>query len=169
MQNRLNLKRINRHLATTPWRVRRTFARSTLAAIEQAIKASRASHVAEIRFAVEGALHGARLYRGQSPRERALELFSALRMWDTDHRNGVLIYVLLADRAVEIIADRGAHVRVGTDEWRAICGRMEAAFRQGKFEAGAIEGIQDVTRHLAAHFPAQAGGADELPSAPVVL
>ena len=165
----MDLARIVRHLMMTPWRLRRTFPRATLEAIEREIAASRKVHVAEIRFVVEGALHGARLYRGQSPRERALEVFSLLRMWDTEHRNGVLIYLLLADRAVEIIADRGAHVRVGHEEWQSACRAMEHAFRAGRFESGAIAGIQAVTRYLAKHFPARAGDANELPNSPVIL
>jgi uncharacterized membrane protein len=165
----MDIARILRHLLTTPWRLRRAFPRATLEAIEREIAASRKQHVAEIRFVVEGALHGARLYRGQSARERALEVFSLLRMWDTEHRNGVLIYLLLADRAVEIVADRGAHVRVGTAEWEGICRAMQAAFREGQFEGGAIAGIRAVARHLARHFPARSGDANELPDSPVII
>ncbi|MGH8148977.1 MAG: TPM domain-containing protein [Steroidobacteraceae bacterium] len=190
----MGLARSLRHLAGTPWAVRRAFPRSTLRAIETAIHRSRAQHVGEIRFAVEGSLHGPRLYRGQTPRERALEAFSLLRMWDTEHRNGVLIYVLLADRAVEIVADRGAHVKVGAPEWERICRRMETAFKARRYEEGAVSGIEMVTRHLAAHFPSggsgtsHAGGAGgaggvssagdgragesrrgELPDSPIVL
>jgi hypothetical protein len=101
--------RICKHLSMPPWRLRRCFPPATLEAIEIEIKANEASHAGEICFVVEGALHGAALYRGQSPRDRAIELFSLLHLWDTHHRNAVLIYVLLADRAVEIVADRGAH------------------------------------------------------------
>jgi uncharacterized membrane protein len=165
----MDIKRILKHLLMTPWRMRAAFPPATLQAIEREIRASRSLHVGEICFVVEGALHGARLYRGQSPRERALEVFSLLRMWDTEHRNGVLIYVLLADRAVEIVADRGVHARVGAHEWAAVCRRMELAFRERRFESGAIAGIESVTRHLAAHFPARAGDSNELPSSPVVL
>jgi uncharacterized membrane protein len=153
----------------TPWRLRRAFSRTTLAAIEQAVRASESVHGGQIRFAVEGALHGARLYRGQSPRERALEVFSQLRMWDTEHRNGVLIYVLLADRAVEIIADRGAHVRVGSEDWQSICRSMEDRFRAGEYRAGAVAGIEAVARHLARHFPAAHAERREIPERPAVL
>jgi uncharacterized membrane protein len=157
---------------TAPWTVRRAFPRATLEAIEAAIHRSRTQHVGEIRFAVEGALHGPRLYRGQTPRERALEVFSLLRMWDTDHRNGVLIYLPLADRAVEIVADRGAHAAIGAAEWERVCRTMEAQFKARRYESGAVSGIEMVTRHLAAHYPAQGearGDRDELPDSPVVL
>jgi uncharacterized membrane protein len=166
---RMDIARIVRHLLMTPWRLRRAFPAATLEAIEREIAASRKLHVAEIRFVVEGALHGARLYRGQSPRERALEVFALLRMWDTEHRNGVLIYLLLADRAVEIVADRGLHVRVGSQEWDGACRAMQAAFREGRFEGGATLGIQSVTNYLVQHFPARSGDANELPDSPVVI
>ncbi|MGB6449598.1 MAG: TPM domain-containing protein [Steroidobacteraceae bacterium] len=165
----MSLGRLVRHLFTTHWRVRWVFPRAALEAIERAIRESRTQHVGEIRFAVEGALHGARLYHGQSPRERAIEVFSLLRMWDTEHRNGVLIYLLLADRAVEIVADRGAHARIGSEGWEGICCKMQAAFREGRYEAGAIAGIQMVTACLAEHFPARASERNELPDAPAVL
>lgn len=163
----MGIARSLRHLAAAPWSVRRAFPRATLQAIEAAIRRSRAQQVGEIRFAVEGALHGPRLYRGQASRERALEVFSLLHMWDTDHRNGVLIYVLLADRTVEIVADRGAHLKIGAPEWERVCRRMEAAFKAGRYEEGAVSGIEMVTRQLAAHFPrgtAGTGGAAEGPS-----
>jgi uncharacterized membrane protein len=165
----MSLGRLVRHLLTPHWRVRRAFPRAALEAIERAIRESKTQHVGEIRFAVEGALHGARLYHGQSPRERAIEVFSLLRMWDTEHRNGVLIYLLLADRAVEIVADRGAHARIGSEGWEGICRKMQAAFREGRYEAGALAGIQMVTDCLAEHFPARAGDRDELPDSPAVL
>lgn len=163
------LARIGKHLLMTPWRVRRAFPRPTLDAIERAIKTSETVHAGEICFVVEGALHGAELYNGQSPRNRAIEVFSRQRLWDTEHRNGVLIYVLLADRDVEIVADRGVHKKVGTQEWERICRKMEQAFREGRYEAGAVSGIQEVTRLLVEHFPAAMTGARELPDAPVLL
>jgi uncharacterized membrane protein len=165
----LDTKRIVRHLLMTPWRVRLAFPRTTLDAIEREIRASEALHVAEVRFVVEGALHGARLYHGQTPRQRAIEVFSMLRMWDTEHRNGVLIYLLLADRAVEIVADRGAHIKVGSEEWEGVCRSMQTAFRDGRFETGALGGIRAVTQYLAKHFPAHAGDRNELPDSPMLL
>jgi len=138
-------------------------------AIEHAIKESETAHVGEIRFAVEGALDGIPLLKGQSARERAIEVFSQLRVWDTERNNGVLIYLLLADRHVEIVADRGVHARVGSQEWETICRQMEAAFRQGHYREGAVGGIQAVTRHLAAHFPATGDRRNELADNPALL
>lgn len=145
--------RIGKHLLMSPWRLSRAFPRQTLVAVERAIKDSEAIHVGEICFVVEGALHGAALYGGHSPRDRAIELFSRHRLWDTEHRGGVLIYVLLADRSVEIVADRGVHKKVGSQEWQRICRKIEEAFGEGHYEAGALTGIQEVSRLLAEHFP----------------
>ena len=165
----MDLKRIAKHLLLTHWQVNQIFSRQTLLAIEQAIKASEIAHVGEIRFALEGALDGAPLFKGQSARERAIDVFSQLRIWDTERNNGVLIYLLLADRDVEIVADRGIHAKVGLEEWEKICHTMETAFKQAKYEWGVICGVQAVTQHLIKHFPASGAGRDELLDKPVVL
>jgi uncharacterized membrane protein len=149
--------------------VDRAFPRDTLTAIDKAIKASEAAHRGEIRFAVEGALHIEPLLRGQTARERAIDVFSQLRIWDTEHNNGILIYLLLADRDVEIVADRGIDAKVGPQEWEGICRKMEAAFRQADYEGGVVVGIQEVTRHLVKHFPPVGDDRNELPDKPVVL
>ena len=165
----MNIKRITKHLLLTHWQVNRAFPSDTLIAIDRAIKASEAAHVGEIRFAVEGALDGTALFRGQSARERAIEVFSQLRIWDTEHNNGVLIYLLLADRDVEIVVDRGIHSKVCSGEWEKICRKMETAFKQGNYEGGVVSGIQAVTQHLTTYFPAASAGRNELPDKPVVL
>jgi uncharacterized membrane protein len=165
----MTLKRIMKHFMVTRWTVNRDFPKRAFAAIEQAIKESEASHRGEIRFVVEGALEIAPLLRGQSARDRAIDVFSHLRIWDTEHNNGVLIYLLLADRDVEIVTDRGIHAKVGPEEWERICRTMEAAFRQGDFQGGGVGGIREVTRHLIAHFPAIGDDRNELPDKPVVL
>ncbi len=165
----MEIKRILSHLVTTHWQVNRAFPHATLSAIEQAIKASETAHVGEIRFAVEGALPSTLLFKGQSARERAIEIFSQLRIWDTEHNNGVLIYLLLADRDVEIVADRSIHAKVGLAEWEKICRTMETAFKHRDYEGGVVSGIQAVTRHLIGNFPAISTRQNELPDAPVVL
>ena len=161
--------RILRHLLVTGGQLRRAFPASTLQAIERAIKASETSHDGEIRFCVEAALDIGPLIRGQGARERAVELFAQLRVWDTEHNNGLLIYLLLADRAVEIVADRGINARVGADARGSICARMQADFGQSNFETGVLAGVQAVTEHLARHFPAQGPNPNELPDQAVVL
>ena len=165
----MGIRRIGRHLVEHRWRLRRIFPPAALARIEQAIKAGEASHSGQVRFVVEGALDGAPLFRDQPARERALDVFSQLRIWDTAHNNGVLIYLLLADRDVEIIADRGINARVGADGWEKICREMETDFKAGNFERGVIKGIEAVSRELAKHFPKTGSGQNELPDAPVVI
>jgi uncharacterized membrane protein len=165
----MSIKRIGKHLLEHRWRVRKIFSPRVLASIERAIKASEATHSGQIRFVVEGALDGAPLLRNQSARNRALDVFSHLRIWDTAHNNGVLIYLLLADRDVEILADRGIDAKVGAAGWETICATMEADFRTGNFEAGVIKGIEAVSRQLAKHFPKHGAGRNELPDAPVVM
>jgi uncharacterized membrane protein len=165
----MNIKRIVGHLFTTRGKVNRAFPRDTLIAIEQAIRICDAEHVGEVCFAIEGALHSTALFNGQSARERAVDVFSQLRVWDTEHNNGVLIYVLLADRDVEIVADRGVHARVGAQEWQTICHTMEEAFRQGTYREGAISGVQAVAQLLKRHFPACRDSANELPDSPAIL
>ena len=165
----MNIQRIVRHLLTTDGQVSRSFGPGILTKIEAAIQASEAEHAGEIRFVVEGGLDGAPLFKGQSARERAIDLFSHLRLWDTQQRTGVLIYLLLADRAVEIVADRGINAQVDSQEWATVCRQMEAAFRQSNFESGVVAGVQAVTRQLKAHFPLGIRDRNELPDKPVVL
>ena len=165
----MGIKRIGKHLLEHRWRVRKVFPKQVLTSIERAIKASEARHTGQIRFVVEGALDGAPLLRNQSARDRALDVFSHLRIWDTAHNNGVLIYLLLADRDVEILADRGIDAKVGPAGWETICAAMEAEFRKGNFEVGVLKGIKAVSQHMAKHFPKHGAGKNELPDAPVVI
>jgi uncharacterized membrane protein len=165
----MKIKRIGRHLLEYHWRVRRIFPPSVLANIERAIKAGEATHAGQVRFVVEGALDGATLFRDQPARERALDLFSHLRIWDTAHNTGVLIYLLLADRDVEIVADRGIDAKVGVRGWETICRDMESDFRAGDFESGVIKGIEAVSRQLAKYFPPDGHPRNELPDKPVVI
>ena len=165
----MGIGRIGKHLLHHRWWLRRYFPAKVLAAIEAAIKAGEATHSGQVRFVVEGALDGAPLFRDQPARERALDIFSELRIWDTVHNNGVLIYLLLADRNVEIVADRGIDTKVGVAGWEKICAAMELDFKARNFEAGAIKGIAAVSRELTAHYPGSGGGPNELPDAPVVI
>jgi uncharacterized membrane protein len=165
----MSIRRIGRHLLEHRWRLQRIFPPAALARIQQAITSGEAAHSGQLRFVVEGALDGAPLFRNQPARERALDIFSQLRIWDTAHNNGVLIYLLLADRDVEIVADRGIDAKVGPEGWERICQVMEADFRTGNFERGVIKGVEAVSREMAAHFPRRGAGPNELPDAPVVM
>ena len=165
----MNIKRIVKHLLMTQWQVNKSFPATTLEAIEKEINLSEALHAGEIRFVVEAALDGATLFSDQSAQARAIDIFSQLRIWDTEYNNGLLIYVLLADQAVEIVADRGIHAKVGADEWQKICLKMESDFAQRSFKHGACAGINAITEHLLTHFPSTVEDKNELPNKPMVM
>ena len=165
----MKLTRLLRHLTMPQWRAGQVLPRGALRQIERVIAEAESRHSGQIRFAVENALDLHALLRGESARERAIEVFAALRVWDTEHNNGVLIYLLLADRDVEIVADRGIHERVGSHAWEEVCREMEAAFQKGRFDVGVFGGIARVSRYLETYFPGQAPGTNELPDRPVVL
>ena len=161
--------RFGRHLVTDHWTARRAFPPMVMKRIEEAITAGERTHSGPLRFVVEGSLPMVQLVRGETPRERALDVFSRLRVWDTEENCGVLIYLLLADRDVEIVADRGIHRKVGDDTWQALCHGMEVAFREKRFADGALDGIDTVNALLAQHFPRTGAGANELSDQPVIL
>lgn len=165
----MNLKRLLKHALMPPWLVRRTFSPAVMRRVEDAVKKSEQTHRGELCVAVEASLDLELLLRGQSPRARAEDVFSQLRVWDTAENSGVLLYVNWADRNIEIVADRGISARVTQTEWEAICQVIEQSFRAGQFEAGLLEGIRRITRLLAVHFPAASGNADELGNRPVIL
>ena len=163
-----------RHLFLDHLAVARAFPRATLAAIVRAVAEQERRHRGELRVVIEGGLPLQALVARQAARARAIEHFTRLRIWDTEDNAGVLIYLLLADRRVEIVADRGIHGRVGETAWETICGAMQQEFAAGRFEAGMIAGLAAVSDLLAQHFPSQGGeGAgnnpNELPDAPVVV
>ena len=165
----MNLLRALRHLFAPRWGTRRRFTDATLAAIEGAIREVEARHAGEIRFAVETALDLPELWQGLQARQRALEVFGQLGVWDTAGNNGVLVYVLVADHDVEIVADRAIAARVTQPEWDAICREVEDHFRARRFEAGSVAAVHAVGRLLARHFPAQGGDRNELPNQPILL
>jgi uncharacterized membrane protein len=165
----MDLARIARHLLVLPGAAKRAFPAPAMAAIEQAIRQGETAHSGEVRFAVEPALDTAALFAGQAARERALEVFSLLRLWDTAERNGVLIYLLLADRDIEIVADRGASAKVTGEEWEAICRSMEAELKHRRYGEAVVRGIDAASGLLARHFPRRALDRNELPDRPVTL
>ena len=160
-----------RHTFATRRAVLRAFPPEALGRIEAAVDASERLHSGEIRVAIEGALEPGEVWRGKTPRERALEVFAGLGVWDTDANNGVLIYVLIADHDVEIVADRGFNGLVSAADWAAVCEDMQREFRAGRFASGVVTGIEDVGRISGAHYPQRAGqrDLDELPNRPALL
>ena len=135
------------------------------------VAASERQHTGQIRIVAEAGLPWSYLRRHANARERALMLFSKHRVWDTEHNNGVLIYLLLAEHAIEIVADRGIDARVSDDDWRAMAQRMGAAFREGRFEDGLTQALEEMSALLVEHFPLRDDEPDrnELPDEPVVL
>ncbi len=165
----MDIGRILRHLCTTGLYLRARFPRETLDAIEQEIAKSESVHSGELRFAVETALDLPPLLQGRGSRQRALDVFSLLRVWDTETNSGVLIYLLLADHKVEIVADRGFAAKVEQSEWETICREMEQAFRSGDFKVGSLLGVQRISTLLARHFPAGTRNPNELSNKPFIL
>lgn len=164
-----SLQRLFRHLTTGRWQATRRFPKASMLAIENAIQQSEHTHNGELRFAVEAGLDWHDLLRGITPRQRAIAVFSQLHIWDTEHNSGVLIYLLLADRRVEIVADRGIHAKVGDAQWQAICREMETAFGAGNFEQGVLAGLSRISTLLTEYFPATAHNINELSDKPVIL
>jgi uncharacterized membrane protein len=165
----MNILRMLKHLMLPDWWRRRVFAAADLAVIGAAVSASEQTHRGEVRFVAEASLTVAALWRDRSPRQRAAEVFAAEGVWDTEENSGILIYVLLADRRVEILADRGIAARVAQAEWDAICREMETSFRQGRWREGALQAVTRAGALLAQHFPAGANNPDELPDQPLML
>ena len=163
------LARIARHWYQALHPARKLLPAASLAQIENEIQSAESTHAGEIRVAVETALSLWQLWRGDSARLRALQLFASLGVWDTKHNNGVLIYVLLADRAIEIVADRGIAAHIPAAEWQALCNEVSEHFRQGDLTAGCVVAVRSVGRRLARFFPATDGEGNELPNQPVLL
>jgi uncharacterized membrane protein len=151
------------------WQVRQKFGHRTLAAIEQAITASEKLHRGELRFVIEGRLSLLDLFREVSSRQRARQLFEKVGAGETAERSGILIYVLLAERQVEIVADSGITAKVPQVEWDALCQRMTRAFAAGRYREGALDGINGATDLLVAHFPATSSNPNELDDVPLIL
>ncbi|HVP08417.1 MAG TPA: TPM domain-containing protein [Burkholderiales bacterium] len=159
-----------RHLFLDHFALRRAFPRASLEAIGRAVAEQEKRHRGELRVAIEGGLPLRALIASRSSRDRSLELFARLRVGETEDRAGVLLYLLLADRRVEIVADRGIHERVGAAAWETICGAMQQEFAAGRYEAGVLAGLAAVSDLLAQHFPARPGeNPNELLDSPVVI
>ena len=165
----MNLARFFRHVVMSPLIARRHFSATTLDAMQSRIASAEERHRGEIRFVVEAELTTAQLWREMSSRDRAREVFALQGVWNTQENNGVLIYVLLADRRVEIVADRGIDARVQPSDWEAVCRMMEKEFRAANFEAGALAGIDAVSDLLARHFPGSGKRPNELEDRPALI
>ena len=165
------IARLFRHRVLDERDTRRAIPQEMVERLTRRVAESETRHTGEIRICVEASLPSSYIWRDAAPRERAVAMFAKLGMWDTECNNGVLIYLLLAERAIEIVADRGLSRRVPAHEWQAMVQRMGAAFREGRFEDGLTQALEEVSALLVAHFPLAEGQPDrnELPDAPVVL
>ena len=169
MKKTNSIYRFFKHFFSHPWQVSRHFSAAALHNIEQAISASEKTHAGEVRFIVETGLHPLEILYKKTPKKRALELFGSLHIWDTEHNNGVLIYLLLVDKDVEIVADRGIDKHVGHAGWEKICHDMEVMFRRGEFEAGVLQGISEISAELEKHFPLTGINKNEISNKPLII
>lgn len=162
--------RILRHRWLDESATRRALDDAALERLRARVAHSETTHSGEVRLCVEAGLPLSYLWRGATARERALTMFGKLGVWDTEFNNGVLIYLLLAEHRIEIVADRGLSRRVDAALWQSLADRMAAAFRAGRFEDGIGEAIDAVSAALHAHFPLAAGerNPNELPDEPVL-
>lgn len=165
----MDVKRFWRHVVMTPWAARRAFPRATLESIRRTVTDLERRHRGEVRFVVEAELTTLQLWRGLDSRQRAIELFHRLGVRHTQEATGVLVYLLLADQKVEIIADRGVSAKVDPAQWQGVCRTMQEAFRAGRFEEGAVAGVSAIAALLAEHFPARGENPNELPDRPILL
>ena len=163
------LQRVLRHGYAGLRPARRLLNAAALAQIESEIQAAERTHSGEIRIAIETALALPQLWRRLGARERALQVFASLGVWDTAHNNGVLIYVLLADHAIEIVADRGIAACVPAADWAALCAEIGTHFRQGELAAGCCMAVRSVAQRMARFFPSAGGDGNELPNQPILL
>ncbi|RPH43717.1 MAG: hypothetical protein EHM87_12935 [Burkholderiales bacterium] len=170
MSRRVGLARWLHHLWIGPMHLRSAFPDDAYARIERAIADGERRHRAELRFAVESSLETGQLWRGMQARERALEVFSRFGIWDTEEDNGVLVYLLWADRAAEIVADRGAKRSIDPAVWDRACAQLVAGCRDGQAVEGALACLATLNDALAAAYPADgSANPDELPNSPLVL
>lgn len=165
------LLRLLRHRWVDERDVRRALPPAALDRLQARVADSERSHTGEIRICIEGGLPLSYLWRGATARERAVALFGKLRVWDTEANNGVLVYLLLADHAIELVVDRGLHREVSAEHWQAIVDGLRNDLRQGRFEDGLMRAVDAVHAALQRHFPAAAGAANanELPDRPHLL
>ena len=163
------LQRLVRHLFAPS--SRRRFPADSLQRITRAIVDGEQRHRGEVCFAVEAGLPPGMVWRGVDARTRAVDVFARLRVWDTAANNGVLLYLLLADHRIEIVADRGFDGRVSDEQWRGVCQQIEARLKAGEPEAAAVAGVEALSDLVARHFPREAGDVDvnELPDDPHLL
>jgi uncharacterized membrane protein len=163
------MSRMLRHLSVSRRAVRKAFGPEAAYQIQELVREREALHAGEIMVVIEATLQPREIFFGKSGRERALEIFSERRVWDTERNNGVLLYVLFADRDIEILADRGIARVVPDSEWQRICALVEGRFKEGEFVAGVKVAVGEISARLAEHFPETGARANELSNRPVLI
>ena len=165
----INLSRLFKHLFATSRQTKKYFPSTVLQQIEAAIAESEISHSGQIQVVIETTLSPYALFHQQTPRERAIEVFSLQKIWDTEHNNGVLLYLLMADHAIEIIADRGIHQVVGDDFWQKTCTKIENELKSGFFQKGVLTGVHEIDQILRKFYPSNVITPNELSDEPVII
>ena len=165
------IKRILHHRLLDEADTRKAIPPALVQRLTERVAASERRHTGEIRICVEASLPTSYLLRDATPRQRAITMFGKLRVWDTEQNNGVLVYLLLAEHAIEIVADRGLARAVPQAEWDGLCRQVETEFRAGRHAAGALAAIDGAARLLEQYFPATAPVVprNELPDQPLLL
>jgi len=162
-------RRALRHWLSTRNEAERAFPSASLSAIADAIAAGERSHRGEVRLVIEKSLPVSAAWSGVTNRQRAIALFADYGIWDTEDNCGVLIYVNLADRKVDIVADRGIDRKIDAATWQAVCNTMTQGFARGDFHGATLAAVEQVNELLRRHFPSNGARPNELPDHPLML
>jgi hypothetical protein len=165
----IHFSRLFKHLFATSRQTKKHFPLSGLQLIEDRIAESEIGHSGQIRVVIETTLSPYAIWHQQSSRERAIEVFSLQKIWDTENNNGVLIYLLMADHAFEIIADRGVHQKVGDEFWKKVSEMMEIHLKNSDFQTGVLTGIYEIDQILRQFYPASVITPNELSDKPILI
>lgn len=161
------MRRLVRHAVTGRWHVSKMLGGGASQAITEAVRDAERGHTGQIRVVIEGTPGVAHVVRGRTARDRAIDLFAAEGVWDTNHNNGVLLYLMIAERDAEIVADRGLNAKVTAEQWHAICTDLEREVRASGFTHAVCSAVSSIGRLLREHFPAE-GAPNELPDDVVI-
>ena len=153
------IERLWQHWCLPSWRIKKWFPKTTLARLERMVGESEAKHMGQIRFVIESNMETMAVLQGVTPRQRARQYFGSLEVWDTAYNTGVLLYVSCADRAIEIVADRGISQKVDASVWHDICQALGKAFAEEMYQQGLEAALQQMTAVLISHIPRVEGRA----------
>ncbi|TGK00164.1 hypothetical protein EHQ53_04960 [Leptospira langatensis] len=149
--------------------LRKYFSSKDLKEIKSAVTDSEKSHRGEIRIAIETKLSLYQVLFGKTAKERSVEMFSFLRVWDTEENTGILVYLLLSEKKILILADRGIYKKIGQDRLNEISHKIGTGLKSGKAKEAIVEGIRELSSDLKKHFPAKGKNPNELPDEPFIV